>query len=262
MGVRALAERGAFVPDIAPSREDINLAGRLVKAYRRALSDTQEETSRSSDVWTEIKIAQGGYLGVLQNGDAGDLATYLCNMSRTDATIGTGQGSGQFARLLKDERYRRHKIAITKDKLVSFAEAVGVLACESPEQGAWGELMHIPADDILARLELTIGIALSPPAIDGGLFKMITDHGLFHERDLCAQFTAWSVRELVGLHGRVIEVGGGVGRGAYWGNRMGIEHYTIVDLPHVNVLQGFYLLKSVGSNSINLYGETNFDAPI
>ncbi len=43
---------------------------------------------------------------------------------------------------------------------------------------------------------------------------------------------------------------------------MGVDRYTIVDLPRINVLQGFYLLKALGSGSVNLYAETNFDAPI
>ena len=37
---------------------------------------------------------------------------------------------------------------------------------------------------------------------------------------------------------------------------MGITHYTIIDLPQINVIQGFYLMSSLGGNSVQLFGES------
>ncbi len=251
-----------MVADVTAGDKDLETTERLLAAYRRALADRPRANGEASDVWTKIALAQGGLLGLLQRDDVPALAAYLCNMSRMDATIGTVQGDDEYAQILAHRRNRDFRITVTKDKLVSFAEAVGAARCETPEQGAWGEAMHVPADELIAALETRIGLPLAPPAIDGGLFKLVTEHGLFHERDLYAQFTAWSLRELVGVGGQVIEIGGGVGRCAYWARRMGLGAYAIIDLPHIGMLQGFYLIKALGPDSVELYGESGTGAPL
>ncbi|HEY2662593.1 MAG TPA: putative sugar O-methyltransferase [Caulobacteraceae bacterium] len=262
MGLRALEEPAAVVADIVASDEDLAITERLLLAYGRAMADRPRVNAQVVDVWTKIAGVQGGFLGLLQRAEVKEVAAYLCNMSRMDATIGTVQGDDEHAQILAHKRNRDFRAALTKDKLVSFAEAVGVSRCETPEQGGWGDTIHVPADELIAALEARIGVSLTPPAIDGGLFKLVTRHGLFHERDLYAQFTAWSLRELIGPGGQVIEIGGGVGRCAYWGHRLGLGRYTVVDLPHIGVLQGFYLLKSLGAEQVGLHGEAGGDAPL
>ena len=262
LGLRALDEPATVVADFVATDADMTITERLLRAYGRAMTDRPRANAEVADVWTKIAGVQGGLLGLLQSGDVKALANYLCNMSRMDATIGTVQGDDEYAQILAHKRNRDFRSALTKDKLVSFAEAVGVSRCETPEQGGWGDAIHASADELIAGLEARIGVSLTPPAIDGGLFKLVTAHGLFHERDLYAQFTAWSLRELIGAGGQVIEIGGGVGRSAYWGHRLGLGRYTIVDLPHIGVLQGFYLLKSLGPDQVRLHGESGDDAPL
>lgn len=53
----------------------------------------------------------------------------------------------------------------------------------------------------------------------------------------------------------VCEIGGGVGRLAYWATRFGIGKYTLIDLPRINLLQGFFLLKALPDAKVYLYGE-------
>lgn len=54
---------------------------------------------------------------------------------------------------------------------------------------------------------------------------------------------------------------GGSGRVANWAHRLGIPEYTIIDLPQINVIQGFYLMSSLGGDSVQLFGESK-SAPI
>ena len=53
---------------------------------------------------------------------------------------------------------------------------------------------------------------------------------------------------------KICEIGGGLGRTGLWGCKFGVSEYTILDLPLTNVLQGFYLLKSM-NDSVSLYDE-------
>jgi putative sugar O-methyltransferase len=53
----------------------------------------------------------------------------------------------------------------------------------------------------------------------------------------------------------ILEIGSGSGATPYWCHRLGLGPIQIIDLPHVAVLQAFYLLKSLPNANILLYGE-------
>jgi hypothetical protein len=113
--------------------------------------------------------------------------------------------------------------------------------------------------EVVKKIEESIGISIIPPPIDGGLFKIGFEPYRFGERDCNAIYTAWLMRGLLpkGQATSVCEIGGGVGRVAYWATRLGLNEYTLLDLPHINVLQGFFLLKALPDANICLYGESD-----
>jgi hypothetical protein len=68
------------------------------------------------------------------------------------------------------------------------------------------------------------------------------------------QIYAASRLRAVGPMRTVVEIGAGYGAMAYWAVRLNtIDRYTIVDLPIVNVLQGYFLSKAIGE--VTLFGE-------
>ena len=242
-----------IVPDIAPTSEDEHLAERLLNAYR--LCKAEERGVAGPDVWSSIRNQQDPFFEVLSDGQPRQLAAYLCNMSRLDATVGVTQGHFEYRRILTSPEYQYLIALMIKDKLVSFAEATGALSPENPEQGPWGRSLHLETDSIVDLIETAIGQSIRPPPIDGGLLKIESRGGLFHDRDVHAQYAAWSMKQIAGLGASICEIGGGVGRAAYWSCRFGLGNYSILDLPHINVLQGFYLQKSLPGEHIVLFGE-------
>lgn len=248
-----------LVADKAPHADDTAIAERLLAAYRAArASDERSGETERADLWSAIYREQGRFTAILDRGDPAELAAYLCNAPRHDATHGIVQGDKEFERIRSDRSYRSFVALMTRDKVVSLAEALGVVPVENPEQGAFGESVRSDLDELLDRIAERIGIAIAPPDIDGGLLKLRTTSGLFGERDLNAIFTAHLLRSI--LDGQqepaICEIGGGSGRVAYWSHRLGPTSYAIVDLPHVNVVQGYYLLKSLPAARITLFGET------
>jgi hypothetical protein len=249
---------GVIVADKLPTADDVAIAGRLLAAHRASRASAPAlAVGARDDVWTQITADQGGFAAVLQRGDAGELAAYLCNVSRHDASIGITQGDGEHRRLTRDPAYRRFVALMATDKLVSLAEAVGVAAVENPEQGSWGNSLRCDPAELVDRISERIGIDVAPPDVDGGLLKIDTGRGLFHERDANAIYAAYLLRQTTrGLaRPRICEIGGGSGRVAYWSRRLGPGSYTLVDLPHVNVVQGWYALKSLPAGDVSLYGE-------
>jgi hypothetical protein len=252
-GVRVAGE---FVPDLVPTEADLGYVERILAAYDLALS--KAPASRPEDIWTAIGTRQRSFFDVLESGDHQRLAGYLCNMSRHDATQGTSQGAQEYQRLRRSGQYRRFVARMTKDKLLSLAEAVGAVACENPEQGEWGQSVLLDPGELALRVSSIVGADIAPPMIDGGLFKISAGSDWFGERDCNAIYTGWIMTRQLGPHGSAVcEIGAGAGRVAYWAVRFGVEDYTIYDLPHVNVLQAFYLMKALGRDAVRLYGEAD-----
>jgi hypothetical protein len=249
---------GSFFAQMRPEATDVKICERILIAYNRAIADRSGKQIQSgADIWTDIEGRQKDYFSVLALNDAVVLADFLSNMSMHDATLGTVQGSVEHAHLSSNPFYRAHIARMTKDKLLSLAEGVGAIPCENPEQGPWGASVKLDFKELVNKIEGAIGIKISPPSIDGGLFKIgEIEPYLFSERDCNSIYTAYLMRSIgQSLPFNICEIGGGVGRVAYWSMRMGAHQYTVIDLPHINVLQAFYLLKSMPEVDARLYGE-------
>jgi hypothetical protein len=254
---RRLAVTGKVVPDKARSQEDVAIAARLLGAFRAAGADAVPSSGDRADLWTDIYRTQGRFLAVLDRGDPIELADYLCNVSRRDAATGITQGDSEYVRITRDGSYRAFLALMTQDKLVSLAEAVGAVAVENPEQGSFGESTRLQPGLLVEQISAHLDLDIAPPDVDGGLFKVDTGRGLFGERDLNAIYTAHLLARTLRdeTAPTVLEIGGGSGRVAYWSNRLGLKSYSIVDLPRINVVQGYYLLKTLSRDRVRLHGE-------
>jgi len=246
------------VADKVATAQDVAIAERLLAAHRAAVdSAPPPPASAREDVWTTNAAHQGRFAGILDDGDPGRLAAYLCNVSRHDAAVGITQGDDEHRRITHDHAYRDFVGLMAKDKLVSLGEAVGAVAIENPEQGAFGHSLDCDLAALVEGIGARLGTDIAPPDVDGGLLKIDTGRGLFHERDANAIYTAHllhrTTRDIPAA--RVCEIGGGSGRVAYWSRRLGLASYTIVDLLGVNVVQGWYALKSLPADAVALYGE-------
>lgn len=54
---------------------------------------------------------------------------------------------------------------------------------------------------------------------------------------------------------KVLEIGGGLGRTAFYARKLGIHDYTIVDIPVSAMAQGYFLGRTLGAESVALAGE-------
>lgn len=257
-GARRPRFRAAVVADKVATGDDVAIAERLLAAHRAAArSAPPAPPAERADVWTRIMAGQRRLASLLRGGDPRELAAYLCNLSRHDASEGLEQGSYGFQRVMGDPSYRRFVALMAGDALVSLAEAVGALAVENPEQGPFGQSIHRDPAELVERISARVGADIAPPEVDGGLLKLDTGRGLFGGRDANAIYTAHLLRQTtLDLRApRICEIGAGSGRVAYWSRRFGLGSYTVVDLPHINVVQGYYLLKSLAGDEVSLYGE-------
>lgn len=250
---------GFIEKDITPTKQDLLLTERLSKAYKKALVDEKKEkNTQTQDMWTFLKKGpHADFFSLLRNDDINSLAFYLCNVSRMGLTHGITQGKLEYGKIISNSVYRRWLALFNLDSLIALAEAIGVIELEDPEQGDFGLSIFSDVDEIVKKIEKRLKIRIVPPNIEGALYKLSTSKGGIHIRDISAVYTSWRCKELLKniKNPSICEIGAGVGKAAYYSWLFGIRDYTIIDLPHINVLQGFYLIKALPSAKIFLYGE-------
>jgi len=147
------------------------------------------------------------------------------------------------------------------DNLLQLAAAVGVARTEFPEAPL------PPFEDaatILDRLDAAMGFRVDFPNPYPLEFGLQTSRGVASYRAIQALYQAYRTKTLIGDrrgHARVLEIGAGLGRSAYYCYKAGIRDYTIIDLPFTGVSQAIHLGTVLGENAIRLQGEIS-GAPI
>lgn len=251
--------RTSFIPERRPGDIDVGTANRLLAAWRAAaLEGSVSARGSAGDVWTGLaKHYHGELAKLLQAGDPHALAGYLCNMSRHDATVGITQGSTEYRKVSGSAYLRRWEGLFILDKLVALAEATGVLRAENPEQGRWGQNLYKDVDELVVMLNRALGVEIGVPHVEGCLFGLESSSGRIHFRDITALYAALRIRAITNRSSglSVCEIGGGVGRVAFYCCKLGVEDYVIYDLPLINVLQGYFLIRTLPDARIVLCGE-------
>lgn len=250
---------GIIEKDIMPTKQDLLLTRRLLRAYKKASIDGKKEKSDPrQDIWTFLeKGPHADLFALLENENIYALAFYLCNMSRMGITHGITQGTIEFKKIVSDHTYRRWEALLSLDKLIALAEAIGALPLENPEQGEFGLSIFSDVNEIIEIIEKRLKIPIIPPNIEGGLYKLATKKGGIHSRDITAIYTSFRCRDILKniVDSSICEIGAGIGKNAYYSYLFGVGKYVIIDLPYINILQGFYLIKALPSAKIFLYGE-------
>ncbi|MBU2101230.1 putative sugar O-methyltransferase [Patescibacteria group bacterium] len=239
--------------------EDVALAKRVLIAYRKALEDEKKYVLEKvyNDAWDNNRsVYHDDLLKILDSGDPNGLADYLVNMHQRKSTYGISGNAGEFRRISSSSYLKKKGVAMLKDFLASFAEAVGILPYEAVVPYVEKKNIYVDPDLLVAGIEGHLGIKIIPPNVEGGLFKLSLKKGGVDFRDLWALYAAWRVSEIVGKDAHIGEIGGGLGKVAFYAHRFGFKEYSLFDLPIMNVMTAWHLIKALPDTHIVLYGES------
>lgn len=237
---------------------DIALSKRLLKAYKlaRSYGNSKKHRSAAKDIWTELETtAHREFIEVLEGDNPKILAKYLLSVHARGISQGLVQGEVDYKKLRASQIFRRFLGVNTHDKLVALAEYLEILPYENPEQGRYGINIYEDTDRLVYKIEHKLGFKITTSDFENGLLKLKVRSGSLHIRDIYSLYTALRLLEVAGKKEKVAEIGGGVGKTAYYAYEMGIRNYSVFDLPHINVLQGYFLIKLLPRGSVSLYGE-------
>jgi hypothetical protein len=147
------------------------------------------------------------------------------------------------------------------DALNSLAEALGAqrvfyVEAQSGTFGARGPDIET-TDETIDRLDAILGIRLQFPNPFPGELGLPSRRGVIGFRAIQAVYQAYRIGQITKgkPDARVLEIGAGLGRTAYYASFFGIKDYTILDIPLTNAAQGYFLGRVLGPGAIRLNGE-------
>lgn len=146
--------------------------------------------------------------------------------------------------------------AATYDGLLQLAAATGAGHLHYPEAGEANPLPDV--ETTLRHLDAALGIRVTFPNPFPYESGLATSRGIATFRSAQSLYQAWRIARLVAAKAgpRIVEIGPGLGRTAYYAYQMGLRDYTLVDIPLSGAAQGYFLGRVLGASQVRLHGET------
>jgi hypothetical protein len=229
--------------------DDRELVSRIVAAYQASIAVSPKP---SQSMWEVIAEKNGDVHEALARGQIDEVQRLLRYPGKTDLFY----GFENLARSLNTEGpgLEPHSVKIYQD-LLFLAEATGVKRRWNPENDKRFPLPSI--DKLLVLIDEGVGHRVVFPNPCPGEIGLFSSRGIIGERAIQAIYQAWRVYHLVkgNRDARIVEVGAGLGRTAFYAAQFGLHNYTIVDLPLTSVAQGYFLGRTLGPDAICLFNE-------
>lgn len=242
----------------APSAiDDGNLIHRLWAAYKLS---TKEFTGHGASFWGAFEAKHEDIQGALSSGNLDELARLLRAPAETELFWGFDDLVKSFVEVRNSNPAARQSGAETiYRRLVRAAIGMGAIRCDYPESGK--TMPDIQVEDLLSHIEDRIGFRVEFPNPFEFEFGLSTSRGIISDRAVQSLYQAWRVKQICDLVGgrKILEIGAGLGRNAYFAGLFGISSYTIVDIPRTQLAQGYYLGRVLGADSVSLCGEEDAD---
>lgn len=245
----------SFRVDSADENQDL-IARRLIDYYFYMRAEGERKNIPTiKEGWAQFSQVFMDFSAVLESRNIRSVSDTLLQVCTTPLVYGFNSYH-RYPAIAQDVRARMFESYLTIDRLLSLAESVGAAFPQCPYQGRWGH-HDLDATALVNRIKLRIPFDISPPKAGGGAFGVQTSDGIISSQDILAIYVANRANSILSdcAQKTICEIGGGSGTLACYLTRTCAESIMIADLPIVSVIQGYYLMKSVGLKSVNLSGE-------
>ena len=226
---------------VALAGDDTALVTRIIQAYRRA---AETPLGSEDSFWLQdfARRKRDIHLALLGD-DFEAVRALLRDPGESELFYGFDNLTKSLADRPEDPEHHAEGML---DQLAQLSEALGGRRARSPEHPVEGWDVEV----LLAEIDDVLGVRVDFPNPFMGEFGLASSRGVISYRAVHAIYQAWRVRQLA--RGRVLEIGGGLGRTAYYAWRLGVRDYTLIDLPMTGVAQADFLGRSV---DVELFGE-------
>ena len=237
-------------------KEDHKIVSRIIKAYKLAAIS---QKSLGNSMWQTFFDQRHLPLHNIFMGEQIDIsANILRNPGSSDLFYGFDNLMLPFqSQVSTNASERKNHAAVCLDALVRFAEAIGAVRLDNPEQYHAGPAIPWDADTIIQNIERKLGQKISFPNPYPDEHGVLSSKGVISYRVSQALYQSYRIKELLKnvKSPRVLEIGAGLGRTAYYTRELGIEDYTIIDIPFTLNSSGYFLSRTLGEDKVQFYGE-------
>jgi hypothetical protein len=243
-----------FISDYSiKCNEDGDLVNKLIESYKFSCRDGKFDIS---DQWrNNINSNASELIKGLDNSDVKFCLEYLSKLFISTGLRGISMSDEFLTR--KSDLYVNHTIAHT---IVSLAEYLDSVPTECIEIGEIKKYNVKELEELLNKISENLEVKVSFPEIFGAYGLRLGSY--FVTVDMFEHIYALkrSIDGYINYSGslprKIIEIGGGFGDACYWSQKfLKPDKYTIIDLPYTLVLQGWFLSKTCGTNSVKLYSK-------
>jgi hypothetical protein len=235
--------------------DDASLISRVVSAYKYADSVFD---GHGDSMWADINKRSAELHSQLMAGDVDIVTKQLRYPATNDLLCGFDEATRTIYSDHKaaDSTARQAWAASLHWRLVRLAEAVGAIPIWMPNPGRPDD-RHLGVEALLTALDDKLGLQIDFPNPYPDEFGLKSSRGLINHRALLAIYQAWrlSIWASEDGHTRVLEIGAGSGRTAYYSRKFGLLDYTIIDLPLANVAQANFLGRALNPSLLVLSNE-------
>lgn len=211
---------------------DIEIAIRLINAYRNSMSQDLGEFKNlvSDDLWTGIfnepLIQQ--LINNLNNGDPVSLSKFLNSFGSN-----TWFGGIHLCNVNSDVSHELEKLCTYYSIAISDTDT---------------------SNDLINKLNNYLSVNIITPLVMP-IAGMKTESGTLNYRNTNSVYMANILRNFTKPMDNICEYGGGIGLNAYYLYNMNRKNVYLFDLPFVNVISGYFLIKALGHDAVVLEGE-------
>jgi hypothetical protein len=235
--------------------DDRDLIERIVRAYRLA---NVTPLGAAESMWlTSIADLKQNIHDVLMGGNVEEIAPIFRNPASSALFYGfENTYSSDLPREKTLEDFWGFEASY--DALRGIGEAIGILRIENPENFYFGSMVNpVSTDDLIDILEGHFGFQIVFPNPYAEEYGLKTKRGVASYRAIQGLFQAHRIHELIhrNSNARIVEIGGGLGRTAFYAALFGLSNYTLIDLPMTAAAQAYFLGRSLGEDRICLFGE-------
>ena len=155
--------------------------------------------------------------------------------------------------ILKKPRYIDYfeNDELVVDKILNLAEYLGILRHNNPEQFRI-RFKKPSIEELIDEIEKKLSIELDFKNVFPGEEGVKTKRGIITNREIQAIYQAYQIKEICkkNHYKSILEIGGGLGRTAYYCYKFGFKNYTIVDLLIPQICQLNYLSRVINEEDV------------
>lgn len=237
--------------------DDEKLISRIITAYKLSASEKED---RGTSMWQAFFDERHRPIhDLFINSEVEKIKKILRDPGQTDLFYGFDNLMSTFqAQVTASAENEIGHANICLDGLVRLAEALGAISLRNPESQV-APSVYWKGDTIVQEIEKRLGFSLTFPNPYPNECGVATSKGIVSYRVPQAIYQAVHIKKLLGniKNPRVLELGAGLGRTAYYARQLGIMDYTIVDLPFSLISSGYFLGRNLGEENMHYFGEAD-----